>query len=153
MPTAAARAAVPADRAPVEDDEVSRLHVRDAVPDRLDDARRLVAEEERELVVDPAVAVVEVRVAHAAGLDGDDGLARAGIGDQDGFESDRGALSAGNDAHNFLHGRHHIGLVKGEESIFDTPLVNRLGEPDPREAPGPRRDRVDRLQQTEEGPR
>ena len=38
-------------------------------PDGLDDAGRLVAEQERELVVDPALPVVEVGVAHAARLD------------------------------------------------------------------------------------
>ena len=46
----------------------------DAVADRLDDPGRLVAEQERELVVDPAFAVVQVGVAHPARLDDDDGL-------------------------------------------------------------------------------
>ena len=40
----------------------------DAGADRLDDARGLVAEQEREVVVDPALAVVQVGVAHAARL-------------------------------------------------------------------------------------
>ena len=40
----------------------------DVGPDRLDDARRLVAEQEREVVVDRALAVVQVGVAHAARL-------------------------------------------------------------------------------------
>ena len=47
------------------------------VADRLDDARGLVAEQEREVVVDPTLAVVQVGVAHTARLDLDDGLARA----------------------------------------------------------------------------
>ena len=51
--------------------------------DRLDDAGGLVAEQEREVVVDPALAVVQVGVADPAGLDGDDGLARPGVRDDD----------------------------------------------------------------------
>ena len=57
-----------AHRAPVEDDEVARRDLGDVGADRLHDARRLVAEEERELVVDRALAVVQVGVAHAARL-------------------------------------------------------------------------------------
>ena len=53
---------------PVQDDEVAGCQVRHVRADRLDDARRLVAEQEGEVVVDAALAVVEVRVAHAAGL-------------------------------------------------------------------------------------
>ena len=49
----------------------------DALADRLDDAGRLVAEQEREVVVDAALAVVQVGVADPAGLDVDDRLARA----------------------------------------------------------------------------
>ena len=51
-----------------EDHEVAGRDVRDALADRLDHARRLVAEQERELVVDPALAVVQVGVADPAGL-------------------------------------------------------------------------------------
>ena len=69
-----------ADRAPVEDDEVAGRDVGDAVADRLDDAGRLVAEQEREVVVDAALAVVQVGVADAAGLDLDHGLAGPGSG-------------------------------------------------------------------------
>ena len=54
---------------PVEDHVVARRHVGDAVADRLDHAGRLVAEQEREVVVDAALAVVQVGVAHAARLD------------------------------------------------------------------------------------
>ena len=49
----------------------------DALADRLDDAGGLVAEQERELVVDAALAVVQVGVADPAGLDLHHGLARA----------------------------------------------------------------------------
>ena len=44
------------------------------------------------------------------------GLAGTGVGNEDGFQRDRGALGAGDDALDFLHGRHHIGQgvsVKG----------------------------------------
>ena len=63
-----AGAALAAHRAPVEDDEVARRDVGDAVADRLDDAGGLVAEQEREVVVDAALAVVQVGVAHPARL-------------------------------------------------------------------------------------
>ena len=58
-------------------------------PDGLHDAGRLVAEQERELVVDPALPVVEVGVADPAGLDPDDGLAGPGVRDHDGHHLDR----------------------------------------------------------------
>ena len=91
VPRLAAQAgpAVAADRAPVEDHEVARRDVGDALADRLDDAGRLVAEQERELVVDAALAVVQVGVADPAGLHLHHGLARAGVGDVDGLDRDR----------------------------------------------------------------
>ena len=49
----------------------------------------LVAEQEGEVVVDAALPVVQVGVAHAAGLDGDHGLARPGVGHQDRLEGRR----------------------------------------------------------------
>ena len=75
--------ALAAHRAPVQDDEVADLDVRDALADRLDGARGLVAEQERVLVVDPALAVGQVGVADAAGDDVDHHLAGPGIGDDD----------------------------------------------------------------------
>ena len=66
---AVAGPAVAADRAPVEDHEVAGRDVGDALADRLDDAGGLVAEQEREVVVDAALAVVQVGVADPAGLD------------------------------------------------------------------------------------
>ena len=54
-----------------------------------DDAGGLVAEEERIVVADPALAVVEVGVADAAGLDVDDDLARSRVGDDDVGDLDR----------------------------------------------------------------
>ena len=85
VPRAAALAgpALPADRAPVQDHEVAGLDVRDALADRLDGARGLVAEQERVLVVDAALAIGQVGVAHAAGDDVDDHLAGSGVGDDD----------------------------------------------------------------------
>ncbi len=92
-------------RPPVEDDEVPGLDVGDARTDRLDDAGRLVTEQEREVVVDAAVAVVQVGVADTAGLDCDHGLPRSGIRDDDVDELDRGTLAAGDDARDRLwHG-------------------------------------------------
>src|SRR5690606_40362602 len=61
-----------AHRTPVEDDEVTGCDVGDAVAHRLHHAGRLVAEQEREVVVDAALLVVQVGVAHTAGLDLDD---------------------------------------------------------------------------------
>ena len=81
--TALARAALPADRAPVQDDEVADLDVGDAFADRLDGACGLVAEQERVLVVDPALAVGQVGVADPAGDDVDDDLTGTRVGDHD----------------------------------------------------------------------
>ena len=67
--TAVTSPAVTAHRSPVEDHEVPWRHVGDTLADRLHDARGLVAQQERELVVDATLAVVQVRVAHPARLD------------------------------------------------------------------------------------
>ncbi len=53
---AAARAALPADRPPVQDDEVAGLDAVHAGPDGLHEPCRLVPEQEREVVVDAALA-------------------------------------------------------------------------------------------------
>ena len=81
-----------ADRAPVEDHEVAGRHLGDALTDGLDDAGGLVAEQEREVVVDATLAVVQVGVADAAGLDLHDRLTRARVGHQDGLDRDGRAL-------------------------------------------------------------
>ena len=101
---ALAGAALPAHRAPVEDHEVTGRDVGDALPDGLDDPRRLVTEQERELVVDAALAVVQVGVADPAGLHLHDRLARPGIRDVDGDDLDGGALAHGHDGLHLLHG-------------------------------------------------
>lgn len=86
-------AALAAHGTPVEDDEVAGGDVRDALADRLHDARGLVAEEEGELVVDAALLVVQVGVADAARLDLHDGLAGAGVRDHDRLDPDRLVLA------------------------------------------------------------
>src|SRR6185312_12275524 len=102
---AATGAAGAVDRAPVEDDVVARRDIGDAVTDRLDHPRGLVAEQERELVVDAALAVVQVGVAHAAGLHLHDGLAGTGIGDVDRLDGDGRTLAVRDDPADLLrHG-------------------------------------------------
>ena len=86
---AAARPALAAHRPPVEDHEVAGRDVGDVGPDRLDHAGRLVAEQERELVVDAALAVVQVGVAHAARLHLHERLAGTGVGHLDHLDGHR----------------------------------------------------------------
>ena len=57
-----------------------------------------MTEQERELVVDAALAVVQVGVAHPARLDLDDGLTRPGVGNDDVDELDLGSLGSGDDS-------------------------------------------------------
>ena len=52
-------------------------------PDGLDDAGCLMAEQKRELVVDPALPIVQIGVADAARLDADERLSWAGVRDHD----------------------------------------------------------------------
>ena len=94
---APARAAVAAHRAPVEDHEVARDDSRDVRPDCLDHARRLMAEEEGEVVADTALAVVEVGVADAAGVHFDDRLAWPRIGHDDRLDRYRLLHRSGDD--------------------------------------------------------
>jgi hypothetical protein len=105
---AATGPAVPADGAPVEDDEVARGDVGDALADGLDDPGGLVAEQEREVVVDAALAVVQVGVADAAGLDLDHRLTRPRVGHHDRLHRYRVALLVRDDPTNQLrHGCTH----------------------------------------------
>ena len=71
---------IPHGRPPGQHHVVAGRHVGHPFADRLDRPGGLVAEEEGEVVVDGPLAVVEVGVAHPAGLHGDHGLARTGIG-------------------------------------------------------------------------
>ena len=101
-PAAAAGPAFAAHRAPVEDDEVAGRDARDIGPDCFDDARGLVAEQEREVVADATFAVVQVGVADTARLHLDQRFAGTGIGDDDRLDGD-GLLGAGcHDATNVL---------------------------------------------------
>ena len=86
---ALARPALPAHGAPVQHHEVTRLDVRHAGADRFDSAGRLMAQQERELVVDAAVAVGQIGVAHPARGDVDDDLTGSRIGDDDVHHLDR----------------------------------------------------------------
>ncbi|CAM5639901.1 hypothetical protein SVIOM74S_02300 [Streptomyces violarus] len=61
--------------------------------DRLDHARGLVAQQEGEVVADAALLVVQIGVAHPAGLDAHDRLPRAGIGHDDGLDPYRLVLA------------------------------------------------------------
>lgn len=95
--SAQTRTAIAAHRTPVEDHEVAGGDVRDALPHRFDDARRLVTEEEGELVVDPALLVVEIGVTDPAGLDLHHGLAGTRVGDDDRLHADGLVLAGGDD--------------------------------------------------------
>jgi hypothetical protein len=86
----------------VEDHVVAGDDVRHALTDRFDQPCGLVAEKKRELVVDATLAVVQVGVADAARLNGNDGLTRPGIGDDNGLHRDRLAFRLGNDSADFL---------------------------------------------------
>ena len=98
-------AALPAHRTPVEDHEVAGRDVGDALADRLHDARGLVAEQEREVVVDPALLVVQVGVADPAGLDLHHRLAGPGVGHDDRLDPHRLVLARCDHAAYFLrHG-------------------------------------------------
>ena len=103
-PPAPTGAALPADGAPIEDDEVAGREVTDVRSHGLDHACGLVAQEEGELVVDAALAVVEIGVADAAGPDGDDRLTRTGIRHDDRLQGDGSTLRSGHDpAHLLSH--------------------------------------------------
>ncbi len=91
---AAARPAFAADGAPVQHHTVAGGHLGDVGADGADDAGGLVAEQEREVVVDGALLVVQVGVADTAGEDVHEGLAGSGIRDQDGFQGDGRVLGA-----------------------------------------------------------
>ena len=104
--TAAAGPALAADGPPVEDHEVTGRHRGHVGTDGLHHAGRLVAEEKGEVVVDAALAVVEVGVADAAGLDAHQGLARPGVGDENGLQGHRRTLGPGHDASYFVPHRH-----------------------------------------------
>src|SRR5581483_4743111 len=67
-------------RPPRQHDIVARLETGHVVAHRLDRARGLVAEQERKVVVDCALPIVEVGVAHAARLHAHERLAGPRVG-------------------------------------------------------------------------
>ncbi len=90
---------------------------------RLDDPGGLVAQQERELVVDPALAVVQVGVAHPAGLDLHHGLARTGVRHVDRGDLDGCALGTGDDGLDLLH----VVLLRWGEPGVTRGRVRRYG--------------------------
>ena len=95
VPRAAAEAgaAVAADGPPVQYDEVAGLDVRDTLADRLHDPGRLVTEQEGKLIVDAALAIVQVGMADTARLDLHHRLPRTRIRDRDLLDRDRRTLT------------------------------------------------------------
>ena len=108
--TTPARPAGAAHGAPVQDDEVPRAHTDHVVAHRFHDAGGLVAQQIGELVADGAFAVVEVGVAHPAGLHAHQRLSRAGVGDEDRFDGDRSAGGPGDDSSGLVG--HRVLLVR-----------------------------------------
>ena len=91
-------AALAAHRAPIQDHEVPDLNVGDGIAHALDDARRLMPEQEREGILDITIAVSQVRVADAAGLNFDHDIVLAWSGHDDVNGLDGLALGARNHA-------------------------------------------------------
>ena len=99
-PATKAGTALTAHRPPVEYDIVTGLNVSDTGSDFLDDACCLVAKEEREVLTDASLAVVQVGMTYAAGLNPNDSLAWARVGNDDRREFDRCAGAPSYDALN-----------------------------------------------------
>ncbi len=74
----------------------------DRVTDRFDGACGFVAEQERELVVDAALAVMQIGMTHPARGDGDHDIVRAGIGNGDRLDRDGLAFALGDDGADLL---------------------------------------------------
>ncbi len=124
-PPAQTGPALPAHRTPVEDHEVAGLDVGDAVADRLDDARGLVAEQEGKVVADAALLVVQVGVAHPAGLDAHDRLSGAGVGHHDRLDPHRLVLAGCDHTAYFL--RHGADSFVGRGPSF-RPYARLIGK-------------------------
>ena len=92
----------PAIAASAHPDEVADLDMGDRGPGRLNDACRLVAQQEREVVVDAAVAVGQIGMTHPACLDPHHHVVRARIRDVDLGEFDGRTFAAGDDALDLL---------------------------------------------------
>ncbi|KJV01773.1 hypothetical protein VF34_03102 [Rhodococcus sp. PML026] len=72
------------------------------IADGFDGACGFVAEQERELVVDAALAVMQIGMTHPARGDGDHDIVRAGIGNGDRLDRDGLTLRLGDDGMNGL---------------------------------------------------
>src|SRR5690606_8418124 len=101
-PPALTRPALPADRAPVQHHEVAHLDMRDGLPHRLHDARRLVSEQERDLVVDATLTIGQVGVAHPARLHPHHHIVGPRVRDHDRDEFHRSTRSTGDDTSDVL---------------------------------------------------
>ncbi len=77
--------------------QVARFHRCDVGANGFDDTGGLVAEQEREVVVDRALAIVQVGMADTARLHVDQRLTRARIGHLDRLDRDRLALALRDD--------------------------------------------------------
>ena len=82
-PTPSTGSTLAADRAPVQDHEVALGDLGDPRADHGDHSGRLVTQQVGEVLADAPLAVVQVRVAHAARLHVDHDLARTWIGHHD----------------------------------------------------------------------
>src|ERR1035438_6101535 len=97
-PAPLAGPALAADRAPVEDDEVTGPDAGHVAADRLDHPGRLVPEQIGEIVSDATLAIMQIGVADAAGLHPHQGLTGSGIGHQHGHYLYWSTLARGDDA-------------------------------------------------------
>ena len=100
---ALARPALTAHRPPVQDHEVARRNQGHIRCDGLHHARGLVAEQEREPVIDATLAVVQIGVAHPARLHLHHHFTRAGVRDVDRHDLDRRALAERDHTLHLLH--------------------------------------------------
>ena len=91
-----------AGRTPRDHHDVAGRNVGDAFADGLDDAGRLVAEQEGEVIADATLAVMQVGVADAAGLDPDERLVGTRVRNVNGHDFDWGTAFAGDNALNLV---------------------------------------------------
>ena len=87
--------ALAANRSPIQNYEVARGHIGDTLAHSFDHAGSFMAEEKGKLIVDPTFAVVQIRMANAAGLDPHQGFAGTRVRDVDLDNLDRSAFFAG----------------------------------------------------------
>ena len=124
-----AGAALTTYRAPVQDHEITWLHVRHTLADGFDGACGLMPEQERVLVVDAALAIGQVGVTDAAGLDVDHHLARSRVGDDDIHHLDGLTLLPRNHtAHCLTHESNLSGTHRRADSgVIGESIVERNG--------------------------